>query len=315
MNLLWRKNEFGVLCSSGGRFHIYRNPDADPTSKADSNRRYLLSDRISGIDYECPNSLYARRLVSQWILPYEKGADPEEMENCMNDLKKAGKARHRGFTLTNMVIAMLVFAVLVTVGIFSYQKQVKKSQQMEAAERIQGYEVMAERFWQAEKDTFENGTVGITALNRYLDAEDAITPENGKFVPGDTNADGIVTNEDASAAQKLYDNRMYPERLDADAVARADVNGDGKLTLVDIDLIQKLASGERKNVLDADAECLRGYTAATDPWGLPYKVTLLSNENGLGVEFRSAGGDYTYGTEDDIVSLFQPKYSSGEVRF
>lgn len=325
-SIQWQEDPNKTTRSLGGRFQIIKDPASTQTP---TMRQYLLQDTISGVEYICPTVRYAKHFAEFIILPYEASKSKEEVANCMQELEKIKSpeeetkspeetlpdGKHKGFTLTDMAVAMLVFAVLALVGVFCYQRQVTKTRQMDASEHIQGYVAIADTFIQAHKEDCLYGIAGVTAINTYMDEDSFITPQNDAYAPGDVNADGYVTEADAAAAKEMWDNRSNPSLIPEDALRRADVDQDGALTNTDIDLIHKLATGEKKNRIDLAADYLRGYTACLDLWGNPYKVTLIPEAGNVSMEFRSAGRDGVYDTEDDIVDLFQPKYNTGAVRF
>lgn len=321
----WREEPKRVFRSYGGRFQIIK----DPASEQDGKKpQYLLQDTMAGIEYVCPSIDYAKAFVNLIIIPYEKNKTEAEVEDCMraieNSKKKKPRKRaaqkkprqsHAGFTVTNLVIAMLVFAILVVVGVFCYQRQITITREMDAQSHIQSYATAADAFLQKYKEDCLRGVIGITAINAFLDEDDGVTPQNNAYIPGDANADGYITVYDAGYARYMMNNRSDPEICSEEAILRADANGDGALTSADISLIQKLASGEKDIPIDLAADYLRGYSERKDPWGKSYKFTLIPDEGSVSMELRSAGRDGIYDNEDDIVSLFQPKYDTGAVRF
>ena len=315
-SIQWKINRDDILCSYSGRFSILREEKEEDGEEIVS---YILRDALSGVDYICPTLAYAREFAENVILSCEQAGDADDMQACINQMiseqTEAQNAVHKGFTLTNMVIAMLVFAVLATVGIYCYQRQVTNSRTMDAESKIESFEAIADTFLQKHREECLSGTAGVTALNKFMDTEDYITPNNDQYANGDVNADGYVTVEDAELAQQLWDNREDTSVLPEDQLRRSDVDKDGALTHTDIKLIRQLAKGEKKNRVELSADYLRGQTGSLDLWGNPYQVTLIPDGDAVSIEFRSAGRDQKYGTDDDIFSVFSPKYNTGAVRF
>ena len=320
MSVQWKIDRNGILRSYSGRFAIFK----DPANDEQKDKNYILQDTISGLEYICPTIAYAKDFAANVILRCEKAGSASDMQDCIDELRSSSQQEedpedsedsHKGFTLTNMVIAMLVFAVLATVGIFCYQKQVTNSRTMDAESRIQSFETIADNFLQKHREDCLNGIAGVTAINKFMDPEDYIAPNNGQYANGDVNADGYVTIKDAELAQQMWDNRADASSFPEDQLSRTDVDKDGALTHTDIDLIRQLAKGEKKNLVDLTADYLHGQTKSTDLWGNPYQVTLIPSGDTVSIEFRSAGRDQEYGTDDDIFSVFLPKYNTGAVRF
>jgi len=104
------------------------------------------------------------------------------MNSILNRSKKAHA--HKGFTLLEMVIVMILIAILIVVGFRGMKQQTARANATRVANDLKNFETAVTSVMMNNTGKCADGTLAIADLNKYMSNDSPITADGTSTVKG-----------------------------------------------------------------------------------------------------------------------------------